>query len=78
VIFTVREALKEMGIRPEDTLASVQGFGNVANTPSNSTTTGRHVILSLLDQEDHGPILSSGKKVLISKNCRPSPINSRY
>jgi glutamate dehydrogenase (NAD(P)+) len=30
VIFTVREALKELGIRPENTLASVQGFGNVA------------------------------------------------
>lgn len=30
VVFTVREALKEMGIRPEDTLASVQGFGNVS------------------------------------------------
>ncbi len=30
VIFTLREALKELGIRPEDTTASVQGFGNVA------------------------------------------------
>jgi glutamate dehydrogenase (NAD(P)+) len=30
VIFTVREALKELGIRPEDTAAAVQGFGNVA------------------------------------------------
>lgn len=30
VIFTVREALREMGIRPEDTTMSVQGFGNVA------------------------------------------------
>ncbi len=30
VIFTVREALKELGIRPSDTVASVQGFGNVA------------------------------------------------
>ncbi len=30
VIFTVREALKELGIRPQDTTASVQGFGNVA------------------------------------------------
>jgi glutamate dehydrogenase (NAD(P)+) len=30
VIFTVREALKEMKIRAEDTTASVQGFGNVA------------------------------------------------
>ncbi len=30
VIFTVREALREMNIRVEDTVASVQGFGNVA------------------------------------------------
>jgi glutamate dehydrogenase (NAD(P)+) len=30
LIFTVREALKEKGIRPEDTTAAVQGFGNVA------------------------------------------------
>jgi glutamate dehydrogenase (NAD(P)+) len=30
VIFTVREALKEMGVRPEDTTASVEGFGNVS------------------------------------------------
>jgi len=30
VVFTVREALKELDIAPENTLASVQGFGNVA------------------------------------------------
>jgi len=30
VIFTVREALKELGIPPADTTASLQGFGNVA------------------------------------------------
>jgi glutamate dehydrogenase len=30
VIFTVREALKEMNLRPEKTTASFQGFGNVA------------------------------------------------
>ncbi|MBZ0264786.1 Glu/Leu/Phe/Val dehydrogenase [bacterium] len=30
VIFTLREALNDLDIRPEDTLASVQGFGNVA------------------------------------------------
>jgi glutamate dehydrogenase (NAD(P)+) len=30
VVFTLREALKELGIRPQDTQASVQGFGNVA------------------------------------------------
>jgi glutamate dehydrogenase len=30
LVFTVREALKELGVRPSDTTASVQGFGNVA------------------------------------------------
>jgi glutamate dehydrogenase (NAD(P)+) len=30
VIFTVREALKQLGIRPQDTTASFQGFGNVS------------------------------------------------
>jgi len=30
VVYTVREALREMGIVPEETTASVQGFGNVA------------------------------------------------
>lgn len=29
LVFTVREALKELGIPPEETTASVQGFGNV-------------------------------------------------
>jgi glutamate dehydrogenase (NAD(P)+) len=30
VVFTVREALKELGLPPSNTTASVQGFGNVA------------------------------------------------
>ena len=30
VVFTIREALKELDIRPSDTTASVQGFGNVS------------------------------------------------
>jgi len=30
VIFVLREALKKLNIRPEDTTASIQGFGNVA------------------------------------------------
>ena len=30
VVFTLREALKELGMRPADTTAAVQGFGNVA------------------------------------------------
>ena len=29
VIFTLREALRELGIKPEETTAAVQGFGNV-------------------------------------------------
>jgi glutamate dehydrogenase len=30
LVFTLREALKELNIRAEDTTAAVQGFGNVA------------------------------------------------
>jgi glutamate dehydrogenase len=30
VVFSIREALKELGVRVSDTTASVQGFGNVA------------------------------------------------
>ncbi len=30
VVYTLREALKELGIKPQDTTASVQGFGNVS------------------------------------------------
>ena len=30
VVFTIREALRELGMRPESTVVSVQGFGNVA------------------------------------------------
>ena len=30
VVFTLREALRQLGIRPDQTTASVQGFGNVA------------------------------------------------
>jgi glutamate dehydrogenase len=31
LVFTLREALKELRLRPEETTASVQGFGNVAH-----------------------------------------------
>jgi glutamate dehydrogenase (NAD(P)+) len=30
VVFTMREALKQLNVRPQDTTAAVQGFGNVA------------------------------------------------
>ncbi|MGE5342700.1 MAG: Glu/Leu/Phe/Val family dehydrogenase [Candidatus Omnitrophota bacterium] len=54
VIFTVREALREMGIRAEDTLASVQGFGNVAQYAIElyQQLGGTVVLVSCWDQED--------------------------
>jgi glutamate dehydrogenase (NAD(P)+) len=54
VIFTVREALKELGVRPEDTLASVQGFGNVAQYAIElyHQLGGKVVCVSCWDQED--------------------------
>ncbi len=54
VIFTVREALKELGIRPEDTTASVQGFGNVAQYAIKlyNQLGGKVICVSSWDQED--------------------------
>ena len=54
VIFTVREALREMSIRPEDTTASVQGFGNVAQYAIQlyHQLGGKVVCVSCWDQND--------------------------
>ncbi len=54
VIFTVREALKELGIKPESTTASVQGFGNVAQYAIRlyNELGGIVVCVSSWDQED--------------------------
>jgi glutamate dehydrogenase len=54
LIFTVREALKEMGIRPDETVASVQGFGNVAQYAIELFTQlgGKVVCVSCWDQQD--------------------------
>lgn len=54
VIFTVREALKELGVRPSDTTASVQGFGNVAQYAIRLYTQmgGSVVCVSCWDQKD--------------------------
>jgi glutamate dehydrogenase len=54
VIFTVREALKEMGIRPEDTTVSVEGFGNVAQYAIQLYLQlgGKVTAVSCWDQED--------------------------
>jgi len=54
VIFTVREALKELDIRPEDTIASVQGFGNVSQHAIElyNRIGGTVTCVSCWDQED--------------------------
>jgi len=54
VIYTLREALKEKDIRPEDTTASVQGFGNVAQYAIElyQRLGGTVVCVSCWDQQD--------------------------
>jgi glutamate dehydrogenase len=54
VIFTLREALREMGLKPENTTASVQGFGNVAQYAIELYTKmgGKVVCVSCWDQKD--------------------------
>jgi glutamate dehydrogenase (NAD(P)+) len=53
-IFTVREALSEMGITPDKTSASIQGFGNVAQfaTDLYQKLGGTVVCVSCWDQQD--------------------------
>ncbi len=54
VMYTVREALKELNLRPENTLASVQGFGNVSQYAIRlyNQMGGVVVCVSCWDQED--------------------------
>jgi glutamate dehydrogenase (NAD(P)+) len=53
VMFIVREALKELGVNPETTTASVEGFGNVAQHAIElyARLGGRTVCVSSWDQE---------------------------
>ncbi len=54
VIFTVREALKELELRPEDTIASIQGFGNVSQYAIRlyNEMGGKVICVSSWDQDD--------------------------
>jgi len=54
VVYTVREALKNMNIKPEETTASVQGFGNVAQYAIDlyQQLGGKVISASYWDQED--------------------------
>jgi glutamate dehydrogenase len=53
-IFAVREALKELEIRPEDTTASLQGFGNVSQYAAElyHQIGGKVICVSCWDQTD--------------------------
>ncbi len=54
VIYTLREAMKAKGVNPADTIASVQGFGNVAQYAIRKYTElgGKVIAVSSWDQED--------------------------
>jgi glutamate dehydrogenase (NAD(P)+) len=54
VVFTLREAMKEMNIKPETTTASVQGFGNVARYAIEMYTKlgGKVISVACWDQAD--------------------------
>ena len=54
VIYTVREALKVLGLEPQNTTASVQGFGNVAQYAIQlyNKLGGKVVCVSCWDQND--------------------------
>jgi len=54
VVFALREAMKELGIRPESTRASVQGFGNVAQPAVSlfQQMGGRVISVASWDQKD--------------------------
>ena len=54
VVFTLREALKELGIRSQDTTAAVQGFGNVSQYAIElyQQLGGKVVCVSSWDQND--------------------------
>jgi glutamate dehydrogenase (NAD(P)+) len=54
VIFTVREAMKELGINPANTVAAVQGFGNVSQFAIRlyEQLGGKVICVSCWDQAD--------------------------
>jgi len=54
VVFTIREALKQLGFKPKDAVASVQGFGNVAQYAIRlfNQIGGTVTCVSSWDQED--------------------------
>ena len=72
VVFTVREALKELGIRPHDTTAAVQGFGNVAQYAIElyNQLGGTVTTVSSWDQEDQKPYAFRKKDGIVLAELR--------
>jgi glutamate dehydrogenase (NAD(P)+) len=54
LVYTLREALKQLGIKPADSTASMQGFGNVAQYAAKlyRSLGGKVLCVSCWDQED--------------------------
>ena len=54
VVYTIREALEELGMKPENTTASIQGFGNVAQFAIQlfQQLGGKVICVSCWDQKD--------------------------
>ena len=57
MIYVLREALKRLGIKPENTSASIQGFGNVAQYAARmySQLGGKIIAISCWDNTDKKP-----------------------
>ncbi len=57
VVYTIREALNEMGIKPSETTASCQGFGNVSQYAIElyQQLGGKVIAASYWDQQDRKP-----------------------
>ncbi len=66
VIFTVREALKELGLRPAATRASIQGFGAVAQHAMRlyNQLGGTVTCVSCWDHKEHAPFAYRNKEGL--------------
>lgn len=65
VIYTVREAMKQLKIDPAKTTAAIQGFGNVAQYAAigfNEMLGGKVVCVSYWDREDHCAYTVSNEK----------------
>jgi glutamate dehydrogenase len=58
LVFAIREALKEIGVPPEETRASVQGFGKVAQhaVALYQQMGGRVISIACLDQKEQTPV----------------------